>query len=199
MDTLNGQLESLQSYQEYDKLLRKADSLQRQILNEAQAIINNSFGDRDEILIDETIDDTVTGKGEYNFYLHLHSFLPKKGIFTYYDDFLSHHGLETLKEGDLSDILLCEDMSYLQQILSILGRSKEYRPVSEKAIELNETFIRRYDQYKEHQGKRFEVIRKVTQPEKEYDRECLPMYEIKLEDGQVITAWPEEVEKTNEI
>lgn len=60
-------------------------------------------------------------------------------------------------------------------------------------MKIRKKFKAVYDQYQELNGLTFKVIRKITKPEKKYDSEVLPMYEIKIA-GKRISAWPEEVE-----
>lgn len=63
-----------------------------------------------------------------------------------------------------------------------------------------ETFTTQFEQYRDREGQRFVVLRKVTKRNAteadrlEYDLECLPMYKIRFEDEHVTSAWPEEVE-----
>lgn len=58
---------------------------------------------------------------------------------------------------------------------------------------LRATFQSPYDQYKNRIGQTFQVIRAITKPDKDHDKEVLPMYAIKFPDGKEIEAWPEEV------
>jgi hypothetical protein len=55
----------------------------------------------------------------------------------------------------------------------------------------NKTFQSPYDQYVKHIGKTFEVL-SITPPDKD-NKEAGILYKIKLSDGEVIEAWPEEV------
>ena len=65
---------------------------------------------------------------------------------------------------------------------------------------IREFFTTPFEQYREREGQRFTVLRKITQrnateaDRKEYDNEALPMYEIQFSDGFKTAAWPEEVE-----
>ena len=59
-------------------------------------------------------------------------------------------------------------------------------------VEFRETFQSPYEQYQEHVGKSFTVIQEIT--DWEDDPEVGILYQICLEDGEVIAAWPEEVE-----
>ncbi len=54
-----------------------------------------------------------------------------------------------------------------------------------------ETFWTPYDDYRSRIGQKFEVTRRTT--EEEADLECLPLWKIKFEDGEAITAHPEEI------
>ena len=63
-----------------------------------------------------------------------------------------------------------------------------------KEYKLREVFWTPYDQMKEHIGKGFKVVRELT--EKEVDAEILgELFVIKLEDGEEIEAWFEEIYK----
>lgn len=55
-------------------------------------------------------------------------------------------------------------------------------------------FTSPYEQHTEHKGKKGKVISIITDPEV-VDSECAPLYEIKLEDGTKIQAWPEGIMK----
>ena len=57
-------------------------------------------------------------------------------------------------------------------------------------MKLRDTFQSPYEQYAEHVGKSFKVIGPHTEG---VDPEVGPMYDIRLSDGEVITAWPEEI------
>ncbi len=61
-----------------------------------------------------------------------------------------------------------------------------------KAFKLRETFWSPYEQVKEHIGKKFEVIAVVPAGELDVETEG-QLFTIKLEDGEVITAWAEEI------
>lgn len=56
-----------------------------------------------------------------------------------------------------------------------------------------ETFTTPYEQYAEHEGQPFRLIRAITKPGPEFDAVSLPMYEVEFEGGTHIHAWPEEV------
>ncbi len=56
-----------------------------------------------------------------------------------------------------------------------------------------EKFKSPFDQYKEHNGKEFEVIRPLTDKEIGDKDEVGEMYLIKLETGEEIQAFPEEI------
>jgi hypothetical protein len=45
--------------------------------------------------------------------------------------------------------------------------------------------------FEEYYNKPFKVIDRLT--EKECDLECLPMWKIKFEDGEIIHAYPDEI------
>lgn len=53
------------------------------------------------------------------------------------------------------------------------------------------TFESPYDEYEEYKGKPFVVLGRA--PETRVDLECLPMWDIKFEDGKEICAHPEEI------
>ena len=57
-----------------------------------------------------------------------------------------------------------------------------------------DTFWTPYSDYNSRIGQGFEVVGRVL--EDEADLECLPMWKIKFEDGEVIFAHPEEVVKS---
>lgn len=59
-----------------------------------------------------------------------------------------------------------------------------------------EIFISPYDSLKQYNGKRFKVIRRVT--EEECDLESLPAWKIEFDNQEQIDAFPEEIIK-NEI
>lgn len=60
-------------------------------------------------------------------------------------------------------------------------------------MKLKNYFQSPYDQYKEHNGKSFNILKEINEPTSDIDEECLPMYQIKLSDGVIIMAWPEEI------
>lgn len=67
------------------------------------------------------------------------------------------------------------------------------------------TFHSPYQQYQTRVGESFTIIRKITKRNATaadrlvFDREVLPVYLIRFEDGVEITAWPEEVETHDHI
>lgn len=73
-------------------------------------------------------------------------------------------------------------------------REKEWVAFCYEAYEndgFRETYHNNYDLYKEHDGKKYKVIKRLN--EKEADLECLPLWTIEFEDGSQITAVPEEI------
>ena len=61
----------------------------------------------------------------------------------------------------------------------------------QKDWKLKEVFWTPYEQYKEHNGKRFEIIGEVTEG---IDEEIKgELFNIRLEDGTEIQAWFEEI------
>lgn len=54
-----------------------------------------------------------------------------------------------------------------------------------------ETFNTPYDEYEEYKGKRFIVLGRAD--ETKIDLECLPMWNIKFENGDTMAAYPEEI------
>jgi hypothetical protein len=57
---------------------------------------------------------------------------------------------------------------------------------------LLEQFTTPYDQYRCHEGKQFEVVGQVD-PATMDSEETGPMFLIRLETGEEIQAWPEEI------
>lgn len=57
-----------------------------------------------------------------------------------------------------------------------------------------DTFSTQHDQYAARDGQPFEVVEKITEANDKFDAEVLPMYRIRFEDGEVIDAFPDEVE-----
>jgi hypothetical protein len=55
------------------------------------------------------------------------------------------------------------------------------------------TFKACYDQYAEHNGKPVELVRVIDQVDDDYDADALPQFAVRLPDGSIIEAWPEEV------
>lgn len=64
-------------------------------------------------------------------------------------------------------------------------------------IKFRETFHTLYDSQEDLDGKRFEIVRELTDVER--DPEVGRMYKIKFEDGTLFDAWAEEVEEWNKI
>lgn len=60
--------------------------------------------------------------------------------------------------------------------------------------ELAETFWSPYEDYKKYIGKKFTIVRRMT--EKECDIETLPSWIIKFDSGEEIQALPEEIIKS---
>lgn len=54
-----------------------------------------------------------------------------------------------------------------------------------------ETFDSPYDEYEEYKGKRFVVFGRAD--ETNIDLQCLPMWNIRFDDGKEICAYPEEI------
>lgn len=52
-----------------------------------------------------------------------------------------------------------------------------------------------HGQTPEHNGMKFEIVRRLEYSTSECDLECLPMWEIRFEDGYVMDAYPEEITK----
>jgi len=50
-----------------------------------------------------------------------------------------------------------------------------------------------FEQVREHNGKRFVILKKISKPDRTHDREVLPMYRIRFLDGIEIEAFPEEI------
>lgn len=63
------------------------------------------------------------------------------------------------------------------------------------AEQLQPGFKAQHDQYREHNGKPFTVLDIIVDEDETHDAEILPMYLILLETGEVIEAWPDEVER----
>lgn len=62
-----------------------------------------------------------------------------------------------------------------------------------QTYKLRKTFWSPYDEMKEHIGKKFTLLRSLTK-EEIGDPECEgEMFKIRLEDGEEITAWFEEI------
>jgi hypothetical protein len=59
---------------------------------------------------------------------------------------------------------------------------------------IREAFQTPFQQYRERDGQPFTIVRKIEEPNSDYDAESLPMYVIRFNDGEVIDAWPVEVE-----
>jgi len=78
---------------------------------------------------------------------------------------------------------------FRRQEQTMHGPNHEQRPLIRK------TFTTPYEQHADRVGQPFTVKRKITKPEKDYDADALPMYEITFSDGVTIPAWPEEVEE----
>ncbi|MEW6769950.1 MAG: hypothetical protein AB1330_00970 [Bacillota bacterium] len=62
-----------------------------------------------------------------------------------------------------------------------------------RRIKFKERFETPFEQYSEHNGKRFKPIRRLDDSER--DRCVGRMWKIELETGEVIDAWQEEVEE----
>ena len=58
-----------------------------------------------------------------------------------------------------------------------------------------DTYNSPYDDYRQYNGQKFTVVDRVSD---EVDLECLPLWHIRFEDGTVITAFPEEICKSQE-
>ena len=63
----------------------------------------------------------------------------------------------------------------------------------ESTSEVGDVFNSPYDQYKDRNGQTFVIVRKITEEEEDYDFETLPVYIIRFQDGEEITAYPEEI------
>lgn len=50
-----------------------------------------------------------------------------------------------------------------------------------------------YEQYREHDGKPVDLVRVIEKADDTHDQEVLPMFVVRLPDGEEIEAWPEEV------
>lgn len=116
-------------------------------------------------------------------------------------DIADHSGDVPISGGALSDPCL-PDVS-LSPAMTIHGPwGKHVELIAENIPEprYRETFFTRTDQYRERNGQRFEVLRKITPwnmtdaDREEYDTEVLPMYRIRFEDGHETSAFPEEIE-----
>lgn len=69
-----------------------------------------------------------------------------------------------------------------------------------ESIGFSETFHSPYEEYKENNGKKFTVLRRVEEriPGKSdgadtSDLSCLPLWSIQFEDGEIAQAYPEEI------
>jgi hypothetical protein len=55
------------------------------------------------------------------------------------------------------------------------------------------TFTTPYEQHKEREGQKIEVLAIISESDKTHDVEVLPMYKVRFSDGVEIEAWPEEL------
>lgn len=55
-----------------------------------------------------------------------------------------------------------------------------------------DTFTTPFDQYASKEGQSFEIIEQIDPSTYDYD-ECGEMYIVRLEDGEEIEVWPEEI------
>ncbi len=51
-----------------------------------------------------------------------------------------------------------------------------------------------WDDYRHRNGQPCKVLKGFYEPDEEHDQEVLPMYEIRFDDGEVIDAYPEELQ-----
>jgi len=66
--------------------------------------------------------------------------------------------------------------------------------VDTKGFTFRATFRGWWEEYQEHDGRPFEVVRVKTEATEEMDWEVVPMFDIRFTDiDKGITAWPEEV------
>jgi hypothetical protein len=66
-------------------------------------------------------------------------------------------------------------------------------------VTIRKTFTTPFQQHRDREGQRFEVVRKITEPDENFDEESLPMYRIRFEDGFETDAFPSEVETLFEV
>jgi hypothetical protein len=66
-------------------------------------------------------------------------------------------------------------------------------------VTIRKTFTTPFQQHRDRIGQRFEIVRKITEPDENFDEESLPMYRIRFEDGFETDAFPVEVETTFEV
>lgn len=59
---------------------------------------------------------------------------------------------------------------------------------------MRSTFTTPFTDLREREGATFTVVRKITEPEPDFDEESLPMYRIRFDDGFETDAFPIEVE-----
>ena len=75
-------------------------------------------------------------------------------------------------------------------------REKEWVDFCFEAYEndgFSETYEGPYDQYEQYKGMKFTVDGRVSDENGEVDLEVLPLWHITLENGEKITAFPEEI------
>lgn len=60
-------------------------------------------------------------------------------------------------------------------------------------LDVRETFHALWEQTQDLGGLRFSIVRVITEPDDTHDEEVLPMFVLRMENGEETEAWPEEV------
>ncbi len=100
-------------------------------------------------------------------------------------------------------MLSWEELNALYPMARYEMTEAQERDFVEKCCELYETEIAKtfwtpYEQYKSKIGLSFSVVRRLTESDG-YDIEALPGWKILLSDGDEISAWPEEICRSDRV
>lgn len=107
--------------------------------------------------------------------------------------------LEYLRSQIRGECISMYELAELQSLAFHIDRGDvellEWAGVEEATLSYTyrDAFKAQYNQYREHDGKRFAALRVIEEADATHDEEVLPMFVIALETGEEIEAWPEEV------
>ena len=97
-------------------------------------------------------------------------------VYKDFDELNKHH------QKDRNDMDFEEELMYVEDCFDTY-----------EALGFKDKFTTPYDQHKDREGQKFDVMRRLMYSTGEADLECLPMWRIMFSDGYAIDAYPEEI------